>query len=456
MALAKNEIICIEITGLSSDGSGVGRADGQAVFVPATAPGDVARVRIVRPMKTHAFGILEELITPSPKRAPNDCEAFPRCGGCCFRHIAYPEELSAKQQIVTDAFQRIGKLDLPILPILPSPRELRYRNKAIYPLGMVDGHVTPGFFAGRSHRLVPCTDCKLQPTLLNEIALLFCSLADRFGISVYEETSHRGLLRHLYLRCGEQSGQVMVCIVINGQELPHAGQICRAITQQFPAVTTILINHNTQRTNVVLGPRSTVLHGTGRISDTLCGLEFSITAPSFYQVNHDGAERLYAVARDFADLPKDSVLLDLYCGIGTIGLSMADQCRELIGVEIVPSAVEMAQENAKRAGITNARFIHADAAEAAASLVKTGLRPNVVIVDPPRKGCDQPTLDAIMEMSPEKIVMVSCDPATAARDAAYLTKNGYCAIKVQPVDMFPRTKHVESVILMIHCAKTEK
>ena len=451
MPLSKNDSITLEITALSNEGAGVGRFDGQAVFVPVTCPGDIAQVKIVKPMKSYAFGVVEQVLSPSENRVENDCPAFPKCGGCNFRHISYEKEKEAKEGFVRDAMKRIGKTDAEILPILASPKEEAYRNKAVYPLGITEeGKLTPGFFAERTHRLIPCQSCRLQPQVLNDIAVYFCELAQRYHLSAYQEEAHRGLLRSLYLRIAETTGQIMVCIVLNGQELPHAGQICEALIKKFPAVTTLVINHNTQRTNVVLGPRSTTLYGSGVIQDTLCGLLFDITPQSFYQVNREGAELLYGVARQYADLHEGDTLLDLYCGVGTIGLSMAQDCSLLIGVEIVPSAVEMARLNAKRAGIEHCRFLQEDAGKAAQTLAQENANPDVVIMDPPRKGCDLLTLQSVLKLSPSKIVMVSCNPATAARDVAFLEENGYCACKVQPVDMFPRTKHVETVVLLSH------
>ena len=453
MPLQKNQILTLRIERLSSDGSGVAHsADGEAVFVPGTAPGDEARVRIVKDCGRYAFGILDELLTPSPDRIPVDCPVAGPCGGCSLRHLDYAAELRAKQESVLDAFRRIGGLEVPVLDILPSPEVDRYRNKVQFPVG-VDKNGVPciGFYAGRTHRIVPCPDCKLQPSVLNEIGNALCAFFAQQGIRPYDEQSGKGLVRHIFLRRGAHSGQIMVCLVCTRAKLPHAEQLCTALRGQFPAISTILLNVNAKNTNVILGSENHILYGPGYIEDTLCGVPVRLGPLSFYQVNTLAAERLYGVAAQYAQLTLDDTLLDLYCGMGTIGLSMAEQCRELIGVEIVPEAIESAKANAARMGeavATKSRFFCADAGQAATQLAAEGLHPDIVMLDPPRKGCDAATLSAVVRMAPRRVVYVSCNPATAARDAAWLEQNGYHAEKVQPVDLFPRTKHCECVFLM--------
>ena len=453
MPLQKNQILTLRIERLSSDGSGVAHsADGEAVFVPGTAPGDEARVRIVKDCGRYAFGILDELLTPSPDRIPVDCPVAGPCGGCSLRHLDYAAELRAKQESVLDAFRRIGGLEVPVLDILPSPDVDRYRNKVQFPVG-VDKNGVPciGFFAGRTHRIVPCPDCKLQPSVLNEIGNALCAFFAQQGIRPYDEQSGKGLVRHIFLRRGAHSGQIMVCLVCTRAKLPHAEQLCTALRGQFPAISTILLNVNAKNTNVILGSENHILYGPGYIEDTLCGVPVRLGPLSFYQVNTLAAERLYGVAAQYAQLTPDDALLDLYCGMGTIGLSMAGQCRELMGVEIVPEAIESAKANAARMGETVAaksRFFCADAGQAATQLAAEGLHPDIVMLDPPRKGCDEATLSAVVCMAPRRVVYVSCNPATAARDAAWLEQNGYHAEKVQPVDLFPRTKHCECVIAL--------
>ena len=421
MPLQKNQILTLRIERLSSDGSGVAHsADGEAVFVPGTAPGDEARVRIVKDCGRYAFGILDELLTP-------------------YLH----------QQLVDE----IELLEVPVLDILPSPDVDRYRNKVQFPVG-IDKNGVPciGFYAGRTHRIVPCPDCKLQPSVLNEIGNALCAFFAQQGIRPYDEQSGKGLVRHIFLRRGAHSGQIMVCLVCTRAKLPHAEQLCTALRGQFPAISTILLNVNAKNTNVILGSENHILYGPGYIEDTLCGVPVRLGPLSFYQVNTLAAERLYGVAAQYAQLTPDDTLLDLYCGMGTIGLSMAGQCRELIGVEIVPEAIESAKANAARMGkavAAKSRFFCADAGQAATQLAAEGLHPDIVMLDPPRKGCDEATLSAVVRMAPRRVVYVSCNPATAARDAAWLEQNGYHAEKVQPVDLFPRTKHCETVCLLV-------
>ena len=452
MPLQKNQIIPLAIQRLSSDGSGVGHWEGEAVFVPGTAPGDQIQARVVKDCKRYAFGIVEQIDQPSPDRIPADCPVAGPCGGCSLRHLRYQAELQAKQASVADAFQRIGGLDVQVEPILPSPQVDRYRNKVQFPVGLdKQGKPCIGFYAGRSHRIVPCGDCKLQPAILNRIGQTLCGLFGEYNIQPYDEATGQGLVRHIFLRQGAHSGQIMVCLVCTRPSLPHAGQWVEQLRSQFPDIATILINVNRQNTNVILGSENHILFGPGFIEDTLCGVPVRLGPFSFYQVNTPGAEQLYAVAAAYADLRPDDLLLDLYCGMGTIGLSMAGRCRELVGVEIVPEAIESARANAARMGgeiACKIRFFCADAGQAAARLAAEGLAPDVIIVDPPRKGCDQATLDAVVRMAPRRLVYVSCNPATAARDAAILTREGYRVEKVQPVDMFPRTGHVETVILL--------
>jgi len=453
MPLQKNQILTLRIERLSSDGSGVAHSpDGETVFVPGAAPGDEADVRIVKDCKRYAFGILDHLRTPSPDRIPVDCAVAGPCGGCSLRHLDYTAELRAKQENVTDAFRRIGGLDVPVLDICPSPEVDRYRNKVQFPVGMdKNGAPCIGFYAGRTHRIVPCPDCKLQPGVLNDIGNALCRFFAENGIQPYNEETGRGLVRHIFLRRGAHSGQIMVCLVCTRPNFPHADALCTRLREQFADIATILLNVNSKNTNVILGTETHTLYGPGYIEDTLCGVPVQLGPLSFYQVNTLAAERLYGIAAQYAQLTPDDLLLDLYCGMGTIGLSMVDHCRELVGVEIVPEAIESAKANAARMGDAVAAkscFFCADAGQAATRLAAEGLHPDVVMLDPPRKGCDEPTLSAVVRMAPRRVVYVSCNPATAARDAAWLENNGYHAEKVQPVDLFPRTKHVECVIAL--------
>ena len=453
MPLQKNQILTLRIERLSSDGSGVAHSpDGETVFVPGAAPGDEADVRIVKDCKRYAFGILDHLRTPSPDRIPVDCAVAGPCGGCSLRHLDYTAELRAKQENVTDAFRRIGGLDVPVLDICPSPEVDRYRNKVQFPVGLdKNGNPCIGFYAGRTHRIVPCPDCKLQPGVLNDIGNALCRFFAENGIQPYNEETGRGLVRHIFLRRGAHSGQIMVCLVCTRPNLPHADALCTRLREQFADIATILLNVNSKNTNVILGTETHTLYGPGYIEDTLCGVPVQLGPLSFYQVNTLAAERLYGIAAQYAQLTPDDLLLDLYCGMGTIGLSMVDHCRELVGVEIVPEAIESAKANAARMGDSVAAkscFFCADAGQAATRLAAEGLHPDVVMLDPPRKGCDEATLSAVVRMAPRRVVYVSCNPATAARDAVWLEQNGYHAEQVQPVDLFPRTRHVEAVLLL--------
>ena len=453
MPLQKNQILTLRIERLSSDGSGVAHSpDGETIFVPGAAPGDEADVRIVKDCKRYAFGILDHLRTPSPDRIPVDCAVAGPCGGCSLRHLDYTAELRAKQENVTDAFRRIGGLDVPVLDICPSPEVDRYRNKVQFPVGLdKNGNPCIGFYAGRTHRIVPCPDCKLQPGVLNDIGNALCRFFAENGIQPYNEETGRGLVRHIFLRRGAHSGQIMVCLVCTRPNFPHADALCTRLREQFADIATILLNVNSKNTNVILGTETHTLYGPGYIEDTLCGVPVQLGPLSFYQVNTLAAERLYGIAAQYAQLTPDDLLLDLYCGMGTIGLSMVDHCRELVGVEIVPEAIKSAKSNAARMGDAVAAkscFFCADAGQAATRLAAEGLHPDVVMLDPPRKGCDEATLSAVVRMAPRRVVYVSCNPATAARDAAWLEQNGYHAEKVQPVDLFPRTKHCECVIAL--------
>ena len=451
MPLQKNQLLTLTIERLSNDGSGVAHSeDGEAVFVPNTAPGDEARVKIVKDCGRYAFGILDALLSPSPDRVESDCPSAGPCGGCSLRHLSYEAELRAKHENVADAFHRIGGLDLPIYPTLPSLEVDRYRNKVQFPVGKnKEGKPCIGFYAGRTHRIVPCPDCKLQPSILNEIGNALCAFFAAHDIQPYDEQTGKGLVRHIFLRRGAHSGQIMVCLVCTRVKLPHSEELISQLREKFPAISTILLNVNSKNTNVILGSENHTLYGPGYLEDTLCGVTVRLGPFSFYQVNTLAAEQLYGIAAQYAQLTPSDVLLDLYCGMGTIGLSMVGHCKELIGVEIVPEAIESAKANAARMGdavAAKSRFFCADAGQAATRLAAEGLRPDVIILDPPRKGCDEATLSAVVKMGPRRVVYVSCNPTTAARDAKWLEEKGYHAEKVQPVDLFPRTKHVEAIV----------
>mgnify|MGYP005776637197 CR=1 FL=1 len=444
----KNQVIPLTIDSVSNEGNGVGRADGIAVFVPMTAPGDQIRAKIVKTHSSYCYGIVDELLAPSDQRMEQSCPVYNRCGGCSLRHMTYEGELAAKEGWVSDAFRRIGGFSIPIEAIIPSPRQEGYRNKAQYPFAMGPNGAYCGFYAPRSHTVIPAEDCRLQPPFFGELARAVCRYIDASGASVYDERTGQGLFRHLYLRWGEYTGEVMVCLVVNGSQIPQENLLLKNVLEACPQVVSVLLNENTRNTNVILGSKTRVLYGADRIEDVLRQVRVFLSPLSFYQVNHEGAQRLYALAEEMADLKPEDTLLDLYCGTGTIGLFMARRVKEVIGVESVSAAVVDARFNAAANGIENARFLCADAGKAAVQLEEEGLLPTVVILDPPRKGCDETTLEAVARMAPERIVMVSCNPATAARDVKCLADRGYALKRVKPVDMFPRTSHVETVILL--------
>lgn len=446
--LKKNQIEEAEITAMSSDGNGIAKIDGMVVFVPYTAVGDKLKIRIVKVQKNYSFGIIEEILQPSPDRVDDHCPVYKKCGGCAFRHISYEAELRHKAEFVQSNLRRLGGLDPVMLPITPSPLVQGYRNKAQYPIREYDGKIEAGFFAKRSHRVISCASCDLQPAFFEQILEYTKQFLEEYHISAYDEQTGKGKVRHLYIRCGEVSGEVMVCLVVNSERLPHAAEYVEGLLKVCPQVVSVVLNINREQNNVILGQKCITLYGKDTIEDTLCDVRFELSPLSFYQVNRQAAEKLYRLAAEMAQFEGNELLIDLYCGAGTIGLSMASKVRELIGVEIVPDAVENAKENAKRCGVENARFICADAKEAAAQLAAENLHPDVIVVDPPRKGCDLEVLQAISAMAPKRLVMISCNSASLARDCKELEALGYHLEKAAPVDLFPRTTHVETVVLL--------
>lgn len=443
----KNDEFRLKITGYTSEGGGVGKFDGQAIFVENTAVGDEILCHIIKAKKTYAVGKAVKIIKPAKCRIEPECDAFKMCGGCSFAHIKYEEELKSKDQKVKDAFSRIGGLTPKFAPIIPSPDVSRYRNKAQYPVKRENGVLNIGFYAKKSHRVIDGGDCLLQPAEFTEIIEIFRKWIHDNNVTVYSETTQKGLLRHIYLRKAFATGEIMVCAVINGKTLPESESLLNLL-KSVKGFTTLVININRDDTNVVLGNECIAIHGDGYITDILCGVKIKISPLSFYQVNRNGAELLYQKAAEYVAPTGDEDILDLYCGTGTIGLSMADKVKSVTGVEIIPEAIEDAKVNAEINGIKNARFICGDASKAAEELKAEGITPKTVILDPPRKGCAEDLLKTVAEISPEKIVYVSCDPATLARDCARLLNLGYEVKEVTPVDMFPRTSHVETVALL--------
>lgn len=443
--MKKNDEIILDITDVTENGSGVGKYDGMAVFVPQSAVGDTLKVHIVKVKKNYCFGKVTGVITPSKNRIDNDCNCFNKCGGCVYRHIDYKAEALIKQNTVEQTMKRVGGINIPAKPILTGNSE-RYRNKAQYPVDL-NGQV--GFFAPHSHRIIPCDDCLLQPTEFSAISRIFKQYIGLHNISVYDEESGKGLVRHLYLRKGTATGEIMVCIVINGDFLPKSEILVDMLKKELGnTLKGVILNINKAKTNVILGKENKVIYGDSYITDILCGNKIRINPLSFYQVNREMAEVLYKKAQEYAR-PEKKAVIDLYCGAGTIGLSFAAKAKSVIGVEIIEQAVEDAKENARINGIDNARFICGDAEEAAETLKNEGVKADVVILDPPRKGCSEKLLSTVSEdFAPERIVYVSCDCATLARDCKILNEKGYKVIEYTPVDLFPRTSHTEVVCLL--------
>ena len=458
MALQKNEIIELTVTGVSGEGSGVARyvsdeypAPGFVVFIPATAVGDRLRCRIVKVQKSHAFGIVEELLEASPDRvADTGCPVYGRCGGCNWRHVSYEAECRYKQEWVQDTLRRVGDVAAPVLPLMGGDTPDRYRNKAQFPVAAdKDGRPLIGFFAPRSHRIVPCKDCRLQPEGYAAVLEAVEGWMVDNAVPAYDEMAHRGLVRHVYIRQAAITGEMMVCIVCTDKHLPAEEDLVQRLIAAAPQMISLSVNINPERTNVILGRRTITLWGADSIVDRLCGLHFRLSPHSFYQVNHAQTEKLYRLAAQAAALSGKETLLDLYCGTGTIGLSMAHTAGAVIGVEEVEAAVRDAKKNAAANRIRNARFICADAAQAAAQLAGEGTHVDVVVLDPPRKGCAPDLIDTVAGMAPQRIVYVSCDPATLARDLKLFADKGYTTRWVQPVDLFPRTAHCENVACLV-------
>ena len=447
--MRKNEIYACEIEGWSSDGAGVARVGGQTVFVPGTIPGERWEVRIVKTRVSSAFGKAERCLLPSPGRAAPDCPAYPRCGGCALRHMTYEKELEFKRSRVDDAFRRIGGLDLRVSEILGAAQTEAYRNKAIY---AVDGQLRPGFFRVRSHDVIPVERCLLQSEGSDRAAKAVCEFCRENGIAPYDETTGKGTLRHIFTRTA-RDGRLQVTVVAAGGFGAKTGALAEAVRRACPETDGVILNVNKTPGNTVLAGDFYPLWGSETLHDTLCGADFALSPRSFYQVNPVQAERLYAKALSFAAPLEGATVLDLYCGAGTISLCLARAAEHVIGAEIVPAAVENARENAQRNGLHNVEFICADAGQAAAELVRRGVRPNAVVVDPPRKGLAPEVIDTVCGMAPERVVYVSCDVATQARDLKRFAALGYKAEEAAAVDMFPRTAHCESVVKLIRGEK---
>ena len=443
-ALEKGSIYTAVIDGYSSEGLGIARVNGAVVFVPHAVRGEEIDLRITKVMKTSCAGEIVKIHDPSPERMEPECPYAGKCGGCAYRHLTYPEELWAKRQRVQDALTRIGGLDLTVEEILGAKNPEHYRNKSQYPVG-ADGSI--GFFQARTHKVVPIRRCLIQTEAADRTAQAVGEWMRRYKISAYDETTGKGLVRHVCVRVNRK-GESLCCVVVNGNKVPREPELAAYVTAAVPHTVGVLLNSNTRRGNVILGDKYRTLFGRNYLMDTLCGLEFKLSMPSFYQVNRDQAEMLYGKALEFAGLTGNETVLDLYCGIGTITLCLAKAAKRVIGAEIVPPAIRDAKENALRNHIENAEFFCGDAADIAAKLESDGLRPDVVTVDPPRKGLAPEVIASVAAMGPEKVVYVSCDPATLGRDVKIFREFGYEAKRAAAVDMFPGTAHVETVVLL--------
>ena len=446
--MKKNDIVNLKIIDTTLQGAGVGKIDGLTVFVDSAVTGDEVEAHILKVKPNCAFAKIHSIITPSKNRVDAACLSYPKCGGCSFRHIDYKTELQIKENNVKNNLKRIGGVDPEFEPIVGLATG-GYRNKAQYPVSLEKGELKIGFFAGHSHRVIDCSDCALQPTEFSKAVAVFKEFLLKNNISIYDEETHKGLIRHIYFRKAVVTGEIMVCLVVNGDSLPKSDEFIEQMKSVFgDDLKSVVLNVNKDKTNVIMGQKCVTLYGDDHITDILCGVKVRINPLSFYQVNHDVAEKLYEKAAEYAE-PNGKTVLDLYCGAGTIGLSMAKSAKKIIGVEIIPEAVTDAKHNAIENGFENAEFFCGDAAKAAEKLKNDGIKPDVIIVDPPRKGCDAELINTITEdFAPDKVVYVSCDPATLARDCRLFKEHGYETVKAATFDMFPRTGHVETIVCL--------
>ena len=443
----KNASLTLEITGYTAEGMGVARWEGRVVFIPGTILGERWEVQLLKVKTNVAWGRAVRLLAPSPERVELDCPLAGRCGGCQYRHMTYEEELRAKRQRVQDALTRVGGVSLELPQVLGAENPLRYRNKVQFPVAQEKRGLAVGYYRSRSHDVLDVDDCLLQPETVTTLRRAFKGWMERYRVPAYDEGTCQGLIRHLYVRTN-QAGEALCCVVANGTRLPHAPELVQALRQAVPTLAGLVLNTNTKDTNVILGPNYRTIWGRDFLEERLCGMTFRLSVPSFFQINRAQTERLYAQALEFAGLTGQETVLDLYCGIGTISLALAQRAGQVIGAEIVPEAVQDAQANAARNQVPNARFLCGDAGEAAFQLAAEGVRPQVICVDPPRKGLAPEVPEILASMAPERIVYVSCDPATLARDVKRFGELGYPAVKAQAVDLFPRTAHVETVVLL--------
>ena len=445
--LIKNQIYETVITDYTSEGQGVAHIEGCAVFIPNAVAGEKVTVRIEKAQKTWAAGKIVKILEKSPHRINRACPVAKLCGGCDFHHMDYVEESRLKMERVRSCLNRMAGETLDSIPMHPAPETISYRNKAQYPVSVHKNRAFAGFFKAGTHQVIENDRCLILPPEADRVKELVIDWMNQYRITVYDETTHKGLIRHIYVRRGAVSGQVLVCLVANGRKLNRIPELIERL-KTVPGFATLVLGINTRPGNAILGDEFLTLYGSGWIEDTLCGLTFRLSPRSFYQINHDQTERLYAAAIEAAAITRDDTVLDLYCGVGTITLAMSRAAGKVIGVEVIPQAVEDAKDNAKRNGIENAEFLCADAGAAALELEKQGVKADVVVVDPPRKGLNADAIEAIARFAPRRLVYVSCDPATLARDVALLKEKGFVLQNAQAFDLFPRCAHVETVVTL--------
>ena len=454
MALEKNDIVRLTISDIGTDGEGIGKVDGYTLFVKDAVIGDTITARVIKLKKNYGYGRLMEVIEPSKDRVEPVCPVARQCGGCQIQQMSYDAQLDFKRKLVEGNLRRIGGFpDINVLPVIGMDEPYHYRNKAQYPVGRdKDGNVVIGFYAGRTHCIIDNQDCAIGARENVKILTAIRDYINENKVSVYDENTGNGAVRHILIRKGFHTGQVMVCIVVNGESLPQEDKLVAKLTglelweNEGGNIYSVMININRKNTNVILGDRCRTLWGKDYIEDSINGITFQISPLSFYQVNPVQTEKLYGKALEFAGLTGNEVVWDMYCGIGTISLIMATRAKKVYGVEIVPAAIENAKNNARINGLDNAEFYVGKSEEIAPELAEQGAVPDVIVVDPPRKGCDEALLDTIVKMQPERVVYVSCDSATLARDLKYLAARGYEVKTVQPVDQFCHTVHCETVV----------
>ncbi|MDD4722211.1 MAG: 23S rRNA (uracil(1939)-C(5))-methyltransferase RlmD [Acidaminococcaceae bacterium] len=452
--LLTKQIIDLTVTSLGSSGEGVGKVDGFAVFAVGALPGETVRVKLNQVKKTYATGQVIKVVTTSKERVAPLCPVYKECGGCQLQHLSYEGQLKAKHQQVVDALERIGHFhDIKVLPTIGDEIPWHYRNKMQVPVAMEGKKIEIGCFAQATHKIIDVEECFIQKEKNNVIAAVVRKWMKEYKIPGYMEDKQRGIVRHIMGRVGVRTGEVMVVLVTATPTVPHAKELVYMLQKEVPGFKTLVQNINTRHTNVILGEKNKTIFGPGSIKDKLGDLSFNISAQSFFQVNSEQAQKLYDTALEYAKLTGKETVVDVYCGTGTITLFLAQKAKNVFGIEIVASAIKDAKINAKENKIANANFILGDAAKELPNLLGAGIKPDVIVLDPPRAGCEVRVLEAIASVKPKRIVYVSCNPATLARDLVVLTKAKYKITKVQPVDMFPQTSHVECVALMSRVQK---